>query len=76
MAISEEKLKSLIEPKAELEKITTLSSDGKNLLTRVPKDIVERLKLNKGQKLRWLVNLKNYKIELELEDDRKKKKNN
>jgi len=51
MAITKEELQELMkEPNADIEKITTLSDDGRNLLTRVPKDIVDDLKLNKEQK--------------------------
>jgi antitoxin component of MazEF toxin-antitoxin module len=55
MAITLEDLKKLIEVKSKIEKITTLSFDGKNLLTRVPKDIMEYLELEKGDKIRWVV---------------------
>ena len=44
MAISEEELKELIEtPKGDIEKITTISSDGRALLTRIPKKITDDL---------------------------------
>ena len=56
MAITEKELKELIEIKASLEKITTASFDGKNLLTRIPKDACEFLGIRKGRKLKWLVN--------------------
>lgn len=64
MAITEEELRELMGVKADIEKITTLSSDGKNLLTRVPKEIKEHLKLKKGDKLRWLIYRKEIKIEI------------
>jgi hypothetical protein len=65
MVISEEELKKLIEVRADIEKITTLSSDGRNLLTRIPKDIRDFLKLTKGTKIRWLVDInKQIKIEV------------
>lgn len=72
MPISEEELKELIEPKAKIERITTISTDGKTLVTRVPKEVVDYKKIEKGDKFRWLVN---EKIELELvkENDKKKK---
>ncbi|MBR9705748.1 hypothetical protein GOV14_01815 [Candidatus Pacearchaeota archaeon] len=55
MAITEDELKKLIEVAAFIEKVSTLSSDGKNLLLRVPKEIRSFLTLSKGDKLRWLV---------------------
>jgi hypothetical protein len=65
MAISEIELKKLIEVKANIEKVTTLSSDGKNILTRVPKDVRDFLNLTKGEKIRWLVDInKQIKIEV------------
>ena len=65
MVISEEEFRKLLEIKADIEKITTLSSDGKNLLTRVPKDIRYFLNLEKGDKLRWLVD-ENKEIKIEI----------
>jgi len=57
----------MIEPKADIEKVSTISSDGKTSLTRIPKDIVEELDIKKGDKLRWLVDPKEKRIELKLE---------
>jgi bifunctional DNA-binding transcriptional regulator/antitoxin component of YhaV-PrlF toxin-antitoxin module len=65
MAITEQELKEIIGVKAEIEKITTLSSDGKNLLTRIPKEIRDSMKLEKGDKLRWVVD-ENKQISLEI----------
>ncbi len=67
MAITKEELKEMIEPKADIEKVSTISSDGKTSLTRIPKDIVEELDIKKGDKLRWLVDPKEKRIELKLE---------
>jgi len=56
MVITEEELKELVkEPNADIEKKTTLSSDGKNLLTRIPKEIVKFLFLQRGDKFFWYV---------------------
>jgi bifunctional DNA-binding transcriptional regulator/antitoxin component of YhaV-PrlF toxin-antitoxin module len=65
MAISEHELKNLVSVKAGVEKITTLSSDGRNLLTRVPKEIREFLDLKKGHKVRWFVDI-DKKIKMEI----------
>jgi len=67
MAISEEELKELIEtPKGDIEKITTISSDGRALLTRIPKKITDDLEIKKGDKLRWLIDTKKNNINLDL----------
>jgi hypothetical protein len=47
MGITEGELRGLICFKAEVEKISTLSSDGKNLLVRIPKKVKEILRLRK-----------------------------
>ncbi len=64
MAITEEELIELIGIKANIEKISTLSSDGRNLLIRIPKEVKDFLKLEKGDKFRWLVDEDNIKIEV------------
>ena len=67
MAITEKELKELLrEPNVDIEKITTFSSDGRNLLTRVPKEIVEFLNLKKGTKVRWLVKSDTKEIKIEI----------
>ncbi len=67
MVVSEEELNQLLAMNAEIEKVTLISSDGKRLLTRLPKDIVDELKIKKGDKFRWLVKVKEKKIILEVE---------
>ena len=75
MAIDEEVLKELMQPKADIEKISTISSDGKTLITRIPKEIREELDIEKGNRIRWLV--KNKEINLEIiKHEKKSKKNN
>lgn len=67
MAIKEEVLLEILkEPNADIEKTATISSDGKNLLIRVPKNIVTFLNLKKGDKLRWLVKSANKEIKMEV----------
>lgn len=67
MAVTKEELEELIEPKADIEKVSTISSDGKTWITRIPKDIVDELKIVKGNKLRWLLDEKKEEIILKLE---------
>ena len=77
MPISEEELKELTkQPNANIEKLTTLSDDGKSLLTRIPKEITDFLKLKKRDKLKWLVDIEKGKISLEVYDVSKEKKTN
>ena len=66
MVIKEKELDKLLEVRADIEKVSTISSDGKTFLTRIPKEIIETLKLKKGGKLKWIVDIKNKKIELEI----------
>jgi len=67
MVISKEKLDKLLEVDVDIEKVTLISSDGKRLLTRIPKDITDELKIEKGYKFRWLVKTEEKKIILEVE---------
>ncbi len=56
MSITEEELsKILSNPNSNIEKHTTISSDGKNLLTRIPREIVRFLNLSAGQTIFWNV---------------------
>ena len=70
MSISEKQLRDLIKDEAEIEKVSTVSSDGRNLLTRIPKEIREKLEIKKGSKLRWMV--KKGEVSLEVQDAKKK----
>lgn len=77
MAISEEELKELMEtPKADIEKTTKISSDGKTLITRVPKDVEHELDIKKGDRFRWLIDKEKNNINLDVikEDGNNKKK--
>jgi len=67
MAITEEELMDLIEPKADIEKVSTVSSAGETFSTRIPKDIMEELKINKGDKIRWFVQRGSEEIKIKLE---------
>jgi bifunctional DNA-binding transcriptional regulator/antitoxin component of YhaV-PrlF toxin-antitoxin module len=53
MSISEKQLRELIKDEAEIERVSSVSSDGRNLLTRIPKEIRDRLDIKKGNKIRW-----------------------
>ncbi|MBI4017239.1 MAG: hypothetical protein HY363_06125, partial [Candidatus Aenigmarchaeota archaeon] len=53
-------------PKADIEKITSLSYDGRNLLVRIPKEIVDFLQLKKGEQLKWIVNSITKEIKIEV----------
>lgn len=44
-------------------KESKLSCDGKNLLTRIPKDIEEEASMKKGDKLIWTANKEKLKVE-------------
>ena len=75
MAITEEELDELIKtPKADIEKITKISSDGKTLITRIPKKIEENLGIEKGDRFRWLVDKEKINLDIIKEDGNNKKK--
>jgi len=68
MVISPEEFSALVgSPNADIERLTTLSSDGKNLLTRVPRELVRFLELQQGDKLRWTVNAQTKEVRLGIE---------
>ena len=64
MAITEEELDKLIEPKGDIEKLSSISSDGKTLVTRIPKDIALELGVKKGDKFEWVLDKGENKISL------------
>ena len=68
MVISKKELSDLIKIKINSDKISRLSFDGKNLLTRIPKEVTNRLKLKKGQKINWVIN-KNNSLQIKILDD-------
>lgn len=77
MSVTEDELKEMMEtPKADIEKITSISSDGRALLTRVPKEIEQDFDIKKGDKFRWLIDKQKNNINLDLikEDGNNKKK--
>jgi len=73
MSITRKELEELLKIKTSFEKIVTLSSDGRNLLLRIPKEIREYLSLEKGDKARFSIG-DNEKIGFEIIKDDKGKK--
>ncbi len=67
MTITKEELMELIEPKVDLEKVSTISSAGQTLSTRIPKDIIQELGINKGDKISWSLKKGSDNIEIKLE---------
>ncbi|MFA5857109.1 MAG: hypothetical protein WC867_07130 [Candidatus Pacearchaeota archaeon] len=65
MVISESELKNILKTRTNIEKSTTISSDGKNLLTRIPKEIADFLEIEKGYKIKWNIT-RNKKIKMEI----------
>jgi bifunctional DNA-binding transcriptional regulator/antitoxin component of YhaV-PrlF toxin-antitoxin module len=65
MAVTQKEIEDLVSLKVDIEKISKISSDGKNFLSRIPKEIAEFLELKKSDKIKWYVNLdKKIKIEV------------
>lgn len=76
MTITEKELKELIDIDSSVDRISNISSDGRNLLSRIPKEVKEFLDLKKGDKLRWVVD-ENKKVKIEvIRQDAEKKKTN
>ena len=67
MAITKEELMDLIEPKADIEKVSTISSAGETFSTRIPKDVMDELSIKKGDKIRGFVKKGSEDIEIKLE---------
>jgi hypothetical protein len=51
-----------------MKKESKLSCDGKNLLTRIPKDIAKESSMKKGDKLSWEANKSKLNITLKKEN--------
>ncbi len=66
MSIKEDDFKELISVNADIEKISTISSDSKNLLTRIPLEVRDFLEIKKGDKIRWLVKSDSKELKIEL----------
>ena len=78
MVITKEELLKIIEPKNDLIKVSKISSDGKNFVTRIPKEIADELKIHKGNEFKWIIKENSSKLEIELikNETPNKKKNN
>lgn len=78
MVITKEELLKIIEPANDLIKVSKISSDGNNFLTRIPKEVAEQLKIQKGNEFKWIIKENSSKIEIELikNENSNKKKNN
>ncbi len=66
MAITEQELEELIEVKADIDEVSKISNAGDTLSTRLPKEVIETLGLKKGQRIRWLVDPKTKKLNVEI----------
>ena len=66
--VKREELDELLRINPDIEKVSKISSDGGTLVTRIPKEIAKELKIVKGKKIRWFVDVKNKKIKLEIEE--------
>lgn len=64
MGITEKELRDIIGSEPEIEKVSTVSSDGRNLLTRIPKAIAKNIGLKKCDKLVWIIEKKEIKLEV------------
>jgi bifunctional DNA-binding transcriptional regulator/antitoxin component of YhaV-PrlF toxin-antitoxin module len=64
MSITEKDLREILTVEADTEKVSTVSSDGRNLLTRIPVKIRNKLGLKQGDRLRWLVRKGEVKLEV------------
>lgn len=73
--ITKEEVERLIAVDTSIEKFSTVSSDGKTLVIRIPKDIREFMKIKKGSELKWILETKSRKIKLEVVESGKAKKN-
>lgn len=76
MVIKEEELDKLIEINTDVDRNSTISDDGKNLLTRIPFEVKDFLKIKKGDKIRWIVKSGSKEIKLEIIKNETKKEDN
>lgn len=67
MPITEDEIKEIIsQPSSEVQKATTISTDGKTCLTRIPKEIVSVLNIRAGDKIQWKCSPKEQTLTVEV----------
>ncbi len=55
MTITKEELREMIEKEEDIEKVSSVSSDGKSLMIRIPKQIANELDIKAGSEVQWKV---------------------
>ncbi len=55
MAITEEEYVNLTRDDTDVEKVSKISSDGVNMMSRIPKDIVGEMLIKKGDEIKWSI---------------------
>jgi hypothetical protein len=64
MPITKEELQLILDSASSPQEISSISSDGKNLSSRIPKKISQNLRIKKGDKFKWLIEDKKIKLEV------------
>ena len=63
MAITKEEYINLTRDDTDVEKVSKISSDGVNMMSRIPKDIVGEMLIKKGDEIKWTIKDGELKIE-------------
>jgi len=66
MAICKEEFIELIKPSGTLEKKSTICGGEKNKLVRIPREVVDFLKIKNGNKINWIVNPQSKSLSIEI----------
>lgn len=66
MGITEKELGELINDNVDIDKNSIISSDGKNLLTRIPKEVIDFLKIKKGNIINWNINVDSRQLNIKI----------
>jgi antitoxin component of MazEF toxin-antitoxin module len=74
MTVTKEELLEMIDSKNDLIKVSRISSDGSNFLTRIPKEVAEELGITKGNEFEWTIKENSKKIEIKLIQNEKTNK--
>ncbi len=64
MVITKEELEEIVDSSFTLEEFSSVSSDGRALLTRIPQNIHKELNIKKGDKLKWFINLQTKELKI------------